>query len=75
MYLNQKTVNAFCLYNAREIYVRPNDIAQFEDLSDSKPSLVRDLLDNLSLGHTDDRSSLSFRAELCILKLDAGFPD
>ena len=65
----------FSLDHAREInvYVRPDDIAKFEDLSYSKPSLVCDLLNYLRLGHTDHWSSLRFCAELYILELGTCF--
>ena len=70
-----ETVNRLFRPRKGTLHVRPNDIAQFENLSDSKPSLVRDPLDDLSLRHTNYRSPLRFRAKLCILKLDASLSD
>jgi len=45
-------------------YVRPNDIAELEHLSHFEPSLIRHLLNGLSLSHADNRSLLRFRAKL-----------
>jgi len=45
------------------LYVRPNDIAKLEHLSHFEPSLIRHLLNGLSLSHADNRSPLRFCSE------------